>query len=189
MAAAGGSGEEVTAVQVLSAYLSSISVAPGGNAQLNISTAPCTGQKLKLECCHSLDRAKCLLSLDISCPSCPHSLKFRVPVDWEAGMYSIVLSVMDEGLEGRIIEWNDWSGILVVKPGDVDAKNICGAQALPATQRKLEAPSPPRADVPNCTPYSLCLVVEPLTNPSVTRYRLMQVFCMVFLCRFYLCTC
>ena len=188
MAAAGGSGEEVNAVQVLSAYLSSISVAPGGNAQLNISTAPCTGQKLKLECCHSLDKAKCLLSLDISCPSCPHSLKFRVPVDWEAGMYSIVLSVMDECLEGRI-EWKDWSGILVVKPGDVDAKNICGAQALPATQRKLEAPSPPRADVPNCTPYSLCLVVEPLTNPSVTRYRLMQVFCMVFLCRFYLCTC
>ena len=180
MAAAGGSGEEVNAVQVLSAYLSSISVAPGGNAQLNISTA---GKKLKLECCHSLDKAKCLLSLDISCPSCPHSLKFRVPVDWEAGMYSIELSVMDEGLEGRT-EWKDWSGILVVKPGDVDAKNICGAQALPATQRKLEAPSPPRADVPNCTPYSLCLVVEPLTNPSVTRYRLMQVF--VFFCRFIL---
>jgi len=72
------------------------------------------------------------------------------------------------------INWKSWQGILVVKPGDVEAKTICGAQALPSTRRPLEPPPAPRADHARSTPYSLSVVVEPLVNPAVVRYRLMQ---------------
>ena len=58
----------------------------------------------------------------------------RIPEDWEAGMYTLVLS-------GGV--WKDWNGILVVKPADVEAKTICGAQALPASARPLEPPPAP----------------------------------------------
>ena len=133
----------------------------------NLATAPEHG-KLALQIFHSLDAAKCRLALDVSCPRCPHTLRFGIPDDWEAGMYTLALS--EVGIDG----WKSWQGILVVKPGDVEAKNICGAQALPATRRPLEAPPPPRADDERSTPYSLLLVVEPLVNPAVERYRLMQ---------------
>lgn len=140
------------------------------------TTAPAGDGQLQVQCFHSLDAAKCLMSLDVSCPRCPHSLKIRIPDDWEAGMYSLVLGKEAHagGGENVATVWKEWCGILVVKPRDVEAKSICGAQALPASHRPLEAPAPPRADAKNSSPYSLCLVVEPLANPSVLRYRLMQ---------------
>ena len=126
-----------------------------------------------MQCFHSLDSAKCLLSLDVSCPRCPHAVKMYIPEDWDAGMYSLVLSGAEDRGDGSC-RWKAWRGILVVKPRDVEAKSICGAQALPASARPLEAPPPPRADASRTSSYSLCIIVDPVAHPNVIRYRLMQ---------------
>ena len=141
--------------------------------------APGQETPLKLQCFHSLDAAKCLLSLDVSCPRCPHAIKVHIPEDWIAGMYSLVLTTTAAGGAAGPgctpgVRWKDWRGILVVKPRDVEAKTICGAQALPASARPLEPPPPPRADAARSSSHSLCVLVEPVSHPTVIRYRLMQ---------------
>jgi hypothetical protein len=99
-------------------------------------------------------------------------MKIFIPEGWEAGMYSLVVTADSEN--GNDPAWKEWRGILVVKPAGVEAKTICGAQAVPATQRPVEVPPKPRVDFHQSSAYSLCIVIDPLANPSVVRYRLMQ---------------
>ena len=159
--------------RIIVCFFGAISVTPGSSVLLNVSSAP-SDRTLRIRVFHSLDAAKCLLQFDTACPRCPRAVTLRIPQEWEAGMYSVV--VLAEGPEGpsSLEHWHEWNGILVVKPGEIEAKSICGAQALPASQRPVEAPPPPRVDASASTAYSLCVVVSSLSNTSVTRYRLMQ---------------
>jgi hypothetical protein len=63
-----------------------------------------------------------------------------------------------------------WQGIFAVIDAERDVREICGAQALPATLRPLPAPCAPILD--KATASTLDVRVNALENSAVKLYRL-----------------